>query len=312
MCSAEQAHTGGDSDIRGTGHGHRWGSVWPTGQVCSRDQRRGRYTPESITHPGKMLPSIARHAIAAYTRPGDLVLDPMAGIGTTLVEAMHLDRRGVGVEYEQRWADLAAANIRHATRNGATGTGKVWRADSRYLTRLLPAEVIGQVALVLTSPPYGPEVHGHVREYAGPGGKVAKRHQRYGSDRHNLAYAGHDELAAGFTAILRESAATLRPGGHVVVTARPYRLHGELVDIPGMVIAAAHAAGLHLAERNVALIAGIRSGRLVPRGSFFQLRNIREARRRGDPQWLLQHEDILVLQSGRRGVALAEATRGWD
>lgn len=95
------------------------GAVWLTGQVCSRDQRRGRYLPESIAHPGKMLPSIARHAIATYTDPGELVLDPMAGIGTTVVEAMHLGRHGVGVEYEQRWADLATANIRHAAGQGA-------------------------------------------------------------------------------------------------------------------------------------------------------------------------------------------------
>ncbi|MGH8880237.1 MAG: TRM11 family SAM-dependent methyltransferase [Stackebrandtia sp.] len=291
---------------RSTGDGFRCGSVWPTGQTCSRVQRRGRYVAESIAHPAKMLPAIARHAIATYTQPGDLVLDPMAGIGTTTVEAMHLGRRGIGVEYEQRWAGLAANNIRHATRQGATGTGQVWRADSRDLTRLLPLDVIGQVALVLTSPPYGPYTHGHVREYAGPDGKLTKRHHRYGEDPDNLAHRQHDELAAGFTAILRASTVTLRPGGHVVVTARPYRVHGELIDIPGMVIAAGHAAGLHLHDRCVALIAGVRRGRLVPRGSFFQLRNIREARRRGDPQWLTQHEDVLCfVRSDAPGCARA-------
>src|SRR5690606_22569289 len=56
-------------------------SVWLTGQVCSRDQRRHRYLHASLAHPGKMLPSIARYLIATYTSPGDLVLDPMAGIG---------------------------------------------------------------------------------------------------------------------------------------------------------------------------------------------------------------------------------------
>jgi tRNA G10 N-methylase Trm11 len=74
------------------------GSVWVTGQVCSRDQRRGRYTRQSMAHPGKMLPSIARYAIATYTQPGEWVCDPMAGIATTIVEAMHLDRHGIGIE----------------------------------------------------------------------------------------------------------------------------------------------------------------------------------------------------------------------
>ena len=41
-----------------------------------------------------MMPGIAATAIARYTEPGDLVADPMCGIGTTLVEAVHLDRDG--------------------------------------------------------------------------------------------------------------------------------------------------------------------------------------------------------------------------
>src|SRR5205823_7851201 len=81
-------------------------SVWPAAQRTSRAQRAGRYLPESMAHPGKMLPAIARRAIETYTDPGDLVLDPMCGIGTTLVEAVHLGRDAIGVEYEGRWADV--------------------------------------------------------------------------------------------------------------------------------------------------------------------------------------------------------------
>jgi modification methylase len=55
-------------------------SVWPTAQQTSRAQRAGRYLPASTAHPAKMLPALARHAIAAYTQPGDVVLDPMCGI----------------------------------------------------------------------------------------------------------------------------------------------------------------------------------------------------------------------------------------
>src|SRR3954453_2189386 len=99
------------------------GSVWLTGQKPSRELRKGRYAAESITHPGKMLPTIARCAIHTYTDPGDLVADPMAGIGTTVVEAMHLGRHGVGIEYEDRWAALAAVNIALAEKQNAPGGG---------------------------------------------------------------------------------------------------------------------------------------------------------------------------------------------
>ncbi|GAA3950024.1 TRM11 family SAM-dependent methyltransferase [Actinoplanes auranticolor] len=271
------------------------GSVWLTGQQPSRELRKGRYGPESITHPGKMLPTIARYAINTYTQPGDTVLDPMAGIGTTVVEAMHLDRHGIGVEYEDRWAKLAAVNIALAITNGATGTGQVYTGDSRHLPSLLPPQIRGTVALVVTSPPYGPSTHGHVRTPGARRGKVRKLHHRYG-DRDNLAYRDHDTLAEGFTDILAGCRTVLRPGRHAAVTARPYRRHGELVDIPGMVVAAGQTAGLELVEECVALMAGVRNGLLVPRASFFQQKNVRDAIATGDPQWLSQHEDVLIFR----------------
>ncbi|MET0494352.1 MAG: DNA methyltransferase [Actinoplanes sp.] len=275
-------------------HGYP-GSVWLTGQQQSRALRQGRYTPESITHPGKMLPSIARYAINTYTDPGDLVLDPMAGIGTTMVEAMHLDRHGVGVEYEDRWAALAAVNVALAEKQGASGTGVIYTGDSRNLPTLLPPQMRGTVALVITSPPYGSSTHGHVRTPGPRRGKVRKIHHSYGGSD-NLAYRDHDALAQGFTDILAGCRAVLRPGGHLVITARPYRRHGELIDIPGMVVAAGQAAGLELVEECVALMAGVRNGVLVPRVSFFQQKNVGDAITDGDPQWLVQHEDVIVLR----------------
>jgi modification methylase len=92
-----------------------------------------------MAHRGKMLPAIAATAITRYTAPGDLVADPMCGIGTTLAEAAWLGRDGLGVEYEERWARLAAANIDWARRHGATGTAEVIHGDARQLRGLAAA-----------------------------------------------------------------------------------------------------------------------------------------------------------------------------
>ena len=116
-------------------------SVWLAGQQPSRLQRAGRYVPASMAHPGKMLPAIAAQAIADYTDPGDLVLDPMCGIGTTLVEAVHLGRDAVGVEYEPPWAQLARRNLHHARSQGATGHGHVISGDARQIGTLLEPEL---------------------------------------------------------------------------------------------------------------------------------------------------------------------------
>jgi SAM-dependent methyltransferase len=204
-------------------------SVWATGQASPGVQRRGRYVSESSAHPAKMLPAVAAHAIAHYTRAGELVLDPMCGIGTTLVDAVHLGRRAVGVEYEPRWAQIARANLDPGS--DRAGAGQVITGDARRLDWLLPAELLGQAALVVTSPPYGPSTHGQVD--TGPGG-IHKRDHLYGNllDRGNLANIGHLRLLAGFTRILTIAARYLRPGGHVVITVRPWREHAELIDLP--------------------------------------------------------------------------------
>jgi hypothetical protein len=274
-------------------------SVWPTAQRDARTQRRGRYLPESTAHPAKMLPAIAATAIARYTEPGDLVADPMCGIGTTLVEAIHLGRDGLGIEYEEHWAGIAAANVAHARRQGATGTAEVIRGDARLLPGLLPPGTAGRAALVVTSPPYGPSVHGQVKaeQRRGTEGGVRKYDNRYSQDPANLAHQGLDELLAGFTAILAGCTALLRPGGLAVVTARPWRQHGELVDLPAAVIAAGTRAGLVPVARCAALLAGLRGGRLIARPSFFQLDNLRRARRHGQPWHLIVHEDVLIFQN---------------
>jgi len=271
-------------------------SVWPTCQRMARDQRRSRYLPISRIHPAKMLPDLAAHAIAAYTAPGDLVLDPMCGVGTTLVEAVHLGRHALGVDIEPRFIAIADANLDLATSQGATGTGTVVTGDATRLADLLPVGAEGQVALILTSPPFGRTTHGLV--HATPDGRVIKDHHRYCPPGHgNLAYGGWDRLLRGFTEILDSAHRLLRPGGIVVITARPVRqAPDDLHDLPTQLLDAATGVGLEPVERCVALLAAVRGGRLVHRASMFAILAARRARADGIPAAVIAHEDVLVLR----------------
>jgi tRNA1(Val) A37 N6-methylase TrmN6 len=271
-------------------------SVWATAQTSPTAQRKSRYIAASTAHPAKMLPAVAAHAIAHYTAPGDLVLDPMCGIGTTLIEAIHQHRRALGVEYEPHWVHITQANLELARETGVATEGRVFHGDARQLATLLPPEYLGQAALVVTSPPYGPSTHGQVT--AAPGTGVHKYHHLYGNtlDRGNLANIGHHRLLAGFTKILAGTAAFLRPGGHIAITIRPWREHAELIDLPSQILACGTHAGLIPVERCVALLARVAEDDLVARGSFFQRDFIRKQRQAGLPLHLIAHEDVLVFR----------------
>ncbi|MTE17042.1 TRM11 family SAM-dependent methyltransferase [Nocardia aurantiaca] len=281
-------------------------SVWATAQTAPAAQRRGRYHPDSVAHPAKMLPGIVRHAVETYTRPGDLVLDPMCGIGTTLVESLYARRRAVGVEYETRWADLATANIGLARDAGIDLDAAVYNGDARKLPDLLPDGLRGRVNLVITSPPYGPSTHGHVTVKPGEG--VQKINHRYGSvlDRGNLANVGLGRLLSGFTRILSGAAEYLAPGGYVVITARPWREHAELVNLPGHLITCGTLAGLVPVERCVALLGRLAYGDIVARSSFFQRDFIVKNRAAGLPMHLIAHEDVIILRKPLAGTSVSQ------
>ncbi|WP_280508406.1 TRM11 family SAM-dependent methyltransferase [Nocardia flavorosea] len=284
-------------------------SVWATAQNASAAQRRGRYHPDSTAHPAKMFPAIVAHAVETYSRPGGLVLDPMCGIGTTLVESLHLGRSAVGVEYEARWAQLARTNIGLVREAGIDLDGEVYHGDARKLTTLIPQELRGQVDLVITSPPYGDSLHGHVR--ANGKAPVVKSNHRYGAvlDRGNLANVGIGRLLSGFTKILAGAAEYLAPGGHVVVTARPWRQHAELVNLPTHLFTCGELAGLVPVERCVALLGRLSDGELVARSSFFQRDFVVKQRAAGLPVHLIAHEDVVVLRKPDAAATSTEHRR---
>jgi hypothetical protein len=58
-------------------------------------------THDFYRYPARFSPFFARAVIKAFTKPGDIVLDPFMGSGTTLVEARVLGRRAIGVDISE-------------------------------------------------------------------------------------------------------------------------------------------------------------------------------------------------------------------
>lgn len=72
-----------------------------SGAAASMGSRRTSSTHEFYRYPARFRPELARAIIAAFTQPGDLVIDPFVGGGTTLVESRLSGRVAIGNDVNQ-------------------------------------------------------------------------------------------------------------------------------------------------------------------------------------------------------------------
>jgi len=118
-------------------------------------KKLGYYHPDSISHPAKMSVKLCRYILEKFTSSGDIVLDPMSGISTTLLEASNLGRNAIGVEYESKFVDMSKKSIKLLEKLPSIserGKVKVLQGDARNLSEVLSEQVDG----IVFSPPYAP------------------------------------------------------------------------------------------------------------------------------------------------------------
>jgi DNA modification methylase len=73
-------------------------------------------TRANLRHPTEKPVALLRRLVEASSLFGDLVLDPFAGSGSTLVAALVEGRRAVGVEISEHYCEIAAERLRGVER----------------------------------------------------------------------------------------------------------------------------------------------------------------------------------------------------
>jgi site-specific DNA-methyltransferase (adenine-specific) len=81
------------------------------GPRLQRSVIKVRSTHRSAIHPTQKPTGILEPLIAYSTQPGDVVLDPFAGSGSTLIAARDLGRRAIGIEGDERYCEAIARRL---------------------------------------------------------------------------------------------------------------------------------------------------------------------------------------------------------
>ncbi len=100
-------------------------------------------------HPATFAESDIVRLIEFFTKPGQCVLDPFVGSGSTLVACAQSGRGGVGIELVEHWADIARQRA---------GEGGLFPTDQQVIVgdaRIRMAEFDDDsFDFIVTSPPY--------------------------------------------------------------------------------------------------------------------------------------------------------------
>jgi len=70
--------------------------------------------PSADQHPTPKPVELVKHFLQLHTQPGDVVLDPFMGGGTTGVACVELGRDFIGVELDEQWFEYARRRIEAA------------------------------------------------------------------------------------------------------------------------------------------------------------------------------------------------------
>lgn len=109
---------------------------------------RGNWATHNPKYRGNFAPQIARNLILNYSNEGELILDPMVGSGTTLIEAKLLHRNAVGIDINKEAVTLTEKALKFDYKSNAKQSVDV--GDARELSLFDDS----QFDLIITHPPY--------------------------------------------------------------------------------------------------------------------------------------------------------------
>jgi DNA modification methylase len=116
-----------------------------------------------LRHPAKFPETLAQDFIEFFTKPGQVVFDPMLGTGSTLVAALNAGRHSYGIELNPAYAQIAAQVVQEERqRLGEAAAGLVSQVipgNAAHLPELLATNQVPLIDYVLTSPPYWDMLH---------------------------------------------------------------------------------------------------------------------------------------------------------
>lgn len=195
-----------------------------------------RRRKDVLRHPGKFPETLAQEFIEFFTKRGQVVFDPMAGTGSTLVGALHSGRHSYGVELNPEYADLARQILleeRSSLGEDALALKAiVITGDAAQVGDHIQAFNIPVIDYVLTSPPYWDMLRA-------PGANTQKQRRTdetldlyYSDDPRDLGnLTDYEEFLSRLTLIYARLQPYLKPNAYLTIIVKNIKKGGVIYPL---------------------------------------------------------------------------------
>ena len=189
-----------------------------------------------LRHPAKFPETLARQFIEFFTKPGQVVLDPMAGTGSALIAALWTGRHSYGIELNPVYAEIARqviATERAALPNPENGTiCEIICGDANHVVELARQYALPPIDYMITSPPYWDMLHAR--------GAETQRRRRTSTDL-DVVYSSHpddignipvyDDFLGRLAGIYEAMQPLFRPGAYLTIIVKNIKKGGKLYPL---------------------------------------------------------------------------------
>ena len=189
-----------------------------------------------LRHPAKFPETLAMEFITFFTKLDQVVFDPMAGTGSSLVAALRTGRSSYGIELNPAYAEIARQVIAEQKQSlGAATNGltcEIFTGDAATTIDIASKHNFPQVDYVLTSPPYWDMLHAR--------GAATQKNRRiaedldvfYSDDPNDLGnVSDYEEFIERLTRIYATMQPIVRPGAYLTIIVKNIKKGGKIYPL---------------------------------------------------------------------------------
>ena len=197
-------------------------------------------------HPAVFPIALPKKCIQLFTHKGEIILDPFAGVGTTLVASKDLDRNAVGFDLKKEYVNFSKKRLEQEKLEGSSKQ-IVINDDSINIPKYLKKE---SVALCVTSPPYAnmlnrkrlnKSLRGNLRQ-----NKNYMKIQQYSDNPRDLGTMEPKAYANALGEIYKEILPLLKHKAHCIINITDLWWENKRIPLHIYVIEALEKAGYEL------------------------------------------------------------------